>query len=149
MSIFLLPKGFSHDLNSILRKFWWGFPPNKSHNLTLLAWDNIYKPKSLSGLGIRSLDTMTLSLLGKLGWNLTIKKPMLWVQALAGKYLNFGQSFLNVAPRPLDSWLWKGLLKSRSIVEKGAYLAISVGSNINVWSDSWIPNLESFALSKS
>jgi hypothetical protein len=73
MSIFLLPKGFSQDLNSILRKFWWGFPPNKSHNLTLLAWDNIYKPKSLGALGIRSLDTMNLSLLAKLGWNLTIK----------------------------------------------------------------------------
>jgi hypothetical protein len=69
---------------------------------------------------------------------------MLWVQALVGKYLNFGQSFLNVASRPLDSWLWKGLLKSRSIVEKGACLAISMGSNINVWFDLWIPNLESF-----
>jgi hypothetical protein len=144
MSIFLLPKGFCQDLNSILRKFWWGFPLNKNHNLTLLAWDNICKPKSLGGLGIRSLDTMNLSLLAKLGWNLTIKKPMLWVKALVGKYLNFGQNFLNVAPKPLDSWLWKGLLNSRSIVEKGACLAISMGSNINVWSDPWIPTLESF-----
>ena len=144
MSIFLRPKGFCQDLNSILRKFWWGFPPNKSHNLTLLAWDNICKPKYLGGLGIRSLDTMNLSLLAKLGWNLSIKKPMLWVKALAGKYLNFGQNFLNVVSRPLDYWLWKGLLNCRSIVEKGAYLAISMGSNINVWSDPWIPNLESF-----
>jgi hypothetical protein len=144
MSIFLLPKGFCQDLNSILRKFWWGFSPNKNHNLTLLAWDNICKPKSLGGLGIRSLDTMNLSLLAKLGWNLTIKKPMLWVEALTGKYLNFSQNFLNVAPKPLDAWLWKGLLNSRSIVEKGACFAISMGSNINVWSDPWIPNLESF-----
>lgn len=82
MSIFFLPKGFSLELNAILRKFWWGFPQNKSHNLTFLAWDNICKPKSLGGLGIRSMDFMNQSLLARLGWKLTSKQPLLWVTAL-------------------------------------------------------------------
>jgi hypothetical protein len=87
MLICLLPKGFCQDLYSILRKFWWGFRQHKNQNLTLLAWDNICKPKSLEGLGIRSMDTMNQSLLAKLGWILTTTQPMIWVKACFGKIL--------------------------------------------------------------
>jgi hypothetical protein len=72
------PKVFSLELNAILRKFWWGFPHNKTHNLTLLAWDNNCKLKSLGGLGIRSMDFMNLSLLARLGWKLTSKQPLIY-----------------------------------------------------------------------
>jgi hypothetical protein len=37
MSLFYLPKSFCHNIDSILRKFWWGFPQDKSHNLSLLS----------------------------------------------------------------------------------------------------------------
>jgi hypothetical protein len=55
MSTFLLPKSFCESINAGLRKFWWGFPQDKRHSLSLLAWDNICQPKALEGLGIRSM----------------------------------------------------------------------------------------------
>jgi hypothetical protein len=144
MSIFLLPKGFCMELNAILRKFWWGFPQNKSHNLTLLAWDNICKPKSLGGLGIRSMDFMNHSLLARLGWKLTSKQPLLWVTALTSKYVKEGSDFLNTAFNPTSSWMWKGLMKARAVVEKGACLAISNGQHVNIWTSPWVPTCSSF-----
>jgi hypothetical protein len=37
MSLFFLPKSLFHDIDSAIRKFWWGFPQTKKHNGTLLA----------------------------------------------------------------------------------------------------------------
>jgi hypothetical protein len=118
MSIFLLPKSFCEVINSGLRKFWWGFPQEKKHNLSLLAWNNICQPKALGGLGLRSMEFLNNSLLARLGWKLTSNQPLLWVDALRGKYLKNGVSFLNASPNPVSSWIWKGLLKNRSVVQK-------------------------------
>jgi hypothetical protein len=41
MSIFLLPKSLCSDINNGLRKFWWGFPQDKKHNLSFLSWKSI------------------------------------------------------------------------------------------------------------
>jgi hypothetical protein len=45
MSLFLLPKNFCHDINSMLRKFWWGFPQDKKHRASLA---NNYHSPSIS-----------------------------------------------------------------------------------------------------
>jgi hypothetical protein len=37
VSLFLFSKNFCYDINSMLRKFWWGFPQDKKHNLSLLS----------------------------------------------------------------------------------------------------------------
>jgi hypothetical protein len=78
MSLFLLPKSFCKDIESNLRKFWWGCPMEKKHNLMLLGWNSISSPKSWGGLGIRPLESQNLSLLSKLGWNILSKENLLW-----------------------------------------------------------------------
>jgi hypothetical protein len=75
------------DPNSLLRKFWWGFPQDKNHNLSFSAWDNICKPKALGGFGIHTMEALNLSLLAKLGWKIITKHSLLWLAALFGKYL--------------------------------------------------------------
>jgi hypothetical protein len=35
MSSFLLPDGFCHKLDLAFKNFWWGFPKDKSRNLSL------------------------------------------------------------------------------------------------------------------
>ena len=84
------------------------------------------------------------SLLAQLGWKLTSNEPLLWVDALKGKYLQNGFSFLEVPSNPFSSWIWKGLLKNRKVVEKGARWSISNGENIPIWSSPWIPFLPNF-----
>jgi exonuclease III len=144
MSLFLLPKSFCAEINSILRKFWWGFPQEKKHNLSFLSWDSICQPKALGGLGICSMEFINNSLLARLGWKITSKAPLLWVEALSGKYLKNGTSFLDAQVCPVSSWIWKGLLKNRKVVEKGACWSISDGESIHVWNSPWIPSMPGF-----
>jgi hypothetical protein len=109
MSLFLLPRSLCASINSYIRKFWWGYPQDKNHCLSLLSWDNICKPKSSGGLGIRSMEAMNDYLLARLGWKMVSNQPLLWVDSLRGKYLKNGVSFLNASFNALSSWLWKGL----------------------------------------
>jgi hypothetical protein len=59
MSLFLLPKSFCVEINYILRKFWWGFPQEKKHNLSLLSWGSICQPKALGGLVFVPWNSLT------------------------------------------------------------------------------------------
>jgi hypothetical protein len=144
MSLFLIPKSLCSIINSGLRKFWWGYPQDKKHCLSLLSWKNICMPTALGGLGIRSMESLNNSLLVRLGWKLTSNQSLFWVKSLRGKYLKNGISFLNAPYIPSSSWLWKGLLKNRRIVEKGACISISCGINVDVWNSPWIPLMPNF-----
>jgi hypothetical protein len=77
MSLFLLPKYFCSEINTLIRKFWWGFPQDKNHNLSFLSWDNICSPKALGGLGLHSMEFQNSSLLAGLGWKMTTNQPLL------------------------------------------------------------------------
>jgi hypothetical protein len=143
MSPFPLPKHFCYDIDMMLQKFWWGFPQDK-HNLSLLSWENICKPKALGGLGICSIEFLNNSLLARLGWKLLYEESLLWVEALSGKYLSNGISFLVVDVKPQSSWTWKGLLKNRKLLLKGACWSISKGDFIDVWKSPWIPSMPCF-----
>lgn len=143
MSFFLLPKPFCLQLNSALRKFWLGFPLDKKHNLTLLGWVKVCSPKAVGGLGLRTMGTHNSSLLAKIGWKLLLNKDLLWVKALAAKYLHW-INFLTVLASPSDSWLWKGILKFWSIIQEGACCSVSSDRHINIWQDPWIPSILGF-----
>jgi hypothetical protein len=144
MSLFFLPKSLCLEINSILRKFWWGFPQDKKHNLSFLSWEKICQPKALGGLGICSMEFINSSLLARLSWKMLSNEPLLWVEALKGKYLKHSISFLDAPSNPSSSWIWKGLIKNRKVVAKGACWSISDGSNINIWDSPWIPSMPSF-----
>jgi hypothetical protein len=118
MSLFYLPKSFCHNIDSILKKNWWDFPQDKSHNLSLFSWDKIYSPKAVGGLSLRSLEYQNISLLSKLGWNMLHDRGLFWVEVLVSKYLR-NEQFFNSKPSPTDSWLWKGILKCMPFVQKG------------------------------
>ena len=137
MSLFLLPKALCSAINSRLRKFWWDFPQDKKHCLSLLSWDNICRPKSLGGLGIRSMAFLNNTVLARMGLKMVSNQPFLWVDSLRGKYLKNGVSFLHAPPNPLSSWLWKRLLSNRRVVEKGACISIPIGCMVDVWKYSF------------
>jgi hypothetical protein len=63
---------------------------------------------------------------------------------LRGKYLKHGISFLDAPSNPSSSWIWKGLIKNRKVVEKGACWFISDGTYIHIWDSPWIPSMPSF-----
>lgn len=52
--------------------------------------------------------------------------------------------FLECKPKSSNSWLWKGLLKTRVLLSKGICYQIFNDISINVWSQPWIPTMENF-----
>lgn len=41
-----------------------------------------------------------------------------------------------------DSWCWKSLLISRTLLEKGIKKRVGDGESINIWIDRWLPGTE-------
>lgn len=54
-----------------------------------MVWNNICKPKSCGGLGLRSISAMNSAMLGKIGWSLVSEPDKLWVKTLKAKYFSF------------------------------------------------------------
>jgi hypothetical protein len=143
MSLFKFPTNLCKDLDTAARKFWWGFPANKTHNLSLLSWKKICSPKSFGGLGFRLMGEHNSALLAKLGWKILNKENLLWVHATRGKYLR-NLDLLETPNNPTASWIWKGILSNLDIVSAGACRTISSDSMLNVWESPWVPSLPQF-----
>ena len=82
MSTFLLPTSLTFTLDRIFKKNWWGFPKDKSRNLSLKSCSSICLPKEDGGLGFRHMHEFNLSLITKLRWKLMSNADCLWVNQL-------------------------------------------------------------------
>ena len=78
--------------DGMCRGFQWRVDPNKTYFICLKAWDMIYKPKFIRGLGFKLFKYINTTLLAKLAWNIAIELKALWVKCFQDKYvkrLNF------------------------------------------------------------
>jgi hypothetical protein len=126
MNSFLLPISFSYSLDIILKNFWWGFPKDKSKNLSLKSWSSICLPKEEGSLGFRRMHEFNLSLIANLGWKLLSNTDCLWVKQLKKKkkYIKYGDFISSPIPSSA-SRLWKGIKKIKSFLSMGACLRVS------------------------
>jgi hypothetical protein len=107
MSTFLLSDKFCHKLDIAFKNFWWGFPKDKTRNLTLKSWASLCLPKDQSGLGFRLMKDINLSLIAKLGWKLLTNHDSLWVSFFKAKYIKY-ENLLS-CPLGFGSFLWNGI----------------------------------------
>ena len=143
MSSFLLPISVTSSLDKMFKNFWWGFPKEKSRNLSLKSWRSICLPKSDGGLGFKRMHDFNLSLVAKLGWKLLSSSNCLWVNQLLSKYVKYGD-FLSSPTPSTASWLWKGIQKIRPIIQEGACLRVSRFSSGPIWTSNWVPTIPHF-----
>jgi ribonuclease HI len=143
MSSFLMPISFSSSLDRIFKNFWWGFPKDKTRNLSLKSWSSICLPKEEGGLGFRRMHEFNLALIAKLGWKLISNLDCLWVKQLQNKYIKYGD-FISSPVSSSASWLWKGIQKIKPIISAGACLRVSKTSSAPIWSSNWVPTIPSF-----
>jgi hypothetical protein len=149
MSSFLLPNSFCNALDRIFKNLWWGFHPKKARNLSFKAWDSLCLLKSFGGLGLRRMRDVNLALISKLGWKLHTKPATLWTTQLQGKYLKTCSFLSPTSPSFSSSWLWKGILKSKHLISKGACNKIHSFSSLPIWGSPWIPTIPAFTPSLS
>lgn len=70
MGVFLLPVSLCQDLEKVMCKYLWRIDSKKDKGIHWLRWNNLYKRKSIGGMGFRSLRDFNVTLLGKQGWRL-------------------------------------------------------------------------------
>jgi hypothetical protein len=105
MSTFLFPDSICNSLDRHFKNFWWGFPKEKSRNLTLKSWRSICMPRAQGGLGIRDMKSTNLALLTKLGWTFLNEAPKVWVKQLYQKYISY-RNFLSAPSSSSAFWFW-------------------------------------------
>jgi hypothetical protein len=142
MSSFLLTDSLCHKLDTTFKNFWWGFPKDKSRNLSLKSWHSLCLPKDQGGLGFRLMKDVNISLISKLGWNLLTNHSSIWVSLFQQKYIKYGN--LLSSPFSSGSWIWNGIIAIVPLLSRGACFLPCKNSSLPIWTSPWIPTLAQF-----
>ncbi|CAK8562737.1 unnamed protein product [Lathyrus sativus] len=111
LTCFPFPKTVLQKIESICRIFLWtgGFKGNRK---ALVAWKQIYNPRSHGGLNIVDIEVWNKSTIMKLLWNLSGNEDSLWVKCVQTYYLK-NKDLMEIQCKKNDSWIMKGILNLR------------------------------------
>jgi hypothetical protein len=135
MSIYLLPKTITNEIDKIRRTFFWkgGGTKRKYH---LIKWVKVCKSKKKGGVGIKNLTKLNINFLCKWWWRLE-QEEGLWQELVKNKYL-YKDSIHTVSHKLHDSPIWYDLLKVKGIYLEGRIVKIENGKKTRFWEDSWL-----------
>ncbi|XP_024976218.1 uncharacterized protein LOC112514118 [Cynara cardunculus var. scolymus] len=103
MSVFLLPSGIIHDIESIFRKFLWA-PRDDLRGRCRLSWDVVCRLLDAGGLGIKRLSIWNRALLVKHVWDVVRRRDSLWVSWIYGQYLRSSHFWMIGDGRATNAW---------------------------------------------
>lgn len=82
---FLIPKTCLSAIETLMRKFLWGYKEGKK--IHTVAWATICRPKSNGGLGLRNIFSINKACLMKQAWAIAAKEDNLWIKWIHSRYL--------------------------------------------------------------
>ncbi|KAL0430792.1 UNVERIFIED_CONTAM: putative mitochondrial protein [Sesamum radiatum] len=141
MSVFRIPDGLLHEIESMIAKFWWNSVENR--RIYWLSWDQLCTSKFRGGLGLRDLRAFNSAMLAKQFWRLLVYPKSLVGQVLRARYYP-GLSILKAEPGSRPSFTWRSILSSKALIRAGYRWRIGDGRTSRIWIDPWIPRLPSF-----
>ena len=116
--------------------FLWSGSPNQTHKAKV-AWGDLCCPLEEGGLGIRKLRDSSKVFALSLIWRIISKKSSLWVSWIQ-QYLLRQNSFWEVREDAKSSWIWRKLLKLRSLAYQFTRVEVKDGRNAFFWFDNWL-----------
>lgn len=136
-NIFMLPMSVIGSIERVLRQFLWK-GPELGRGGSKVLWEDVCRPKSEGGLGIRLLVDCNKAALLKHIWILFTDKESLWCRWIHSNFLK-RKSFW-IAPVPTSSsWAWKKILFLREEFHCMFQWRIGCGAEVSFWFDSWHP----------
>ena len=94
-------------------------------------------------MGFRHLHSFNLALLGKHGWNLLSQPYSLVARLLKAKYYphdGFFEAKLGHNP----SFIWGSVWVARRVITTSSRWRLGNGTDVNVWPDPWIKDIQNF-----
>ena len=137
MSCFKLPSGLCHDIEALIRRFFWG-QRGDGRKVHWIRWEDLCKPKSQGGLGFKDLSHFNDALLAKQTWRLLHDKTSLFYRVFKAKFFP-NCSVMEAASQSSASYAWKSIIRGREVIRKGAIWRIGNGKSVDIWRDRWLP----------
>ncbi|KAL0003476.1 hypothetical protein SO802_017257 [Lithocarpus litseifolius] len=136
MSCFKLPSSLCHEIEILIRKFWWGQRSNR-RKVHWVKWHSLCRAKQDGGMGFRELQKFNDALLAKQVWHLATNQTSLFHRFFKSKFFPHGSIFDAKCNR--GSFAWKSILKGRDTIRRGLKWGVGDGRAIKVFKDQWIP----------
>ncbi|KAJ8428721.1 LOW QUALITY PROTEIN: hypothetical protein Cgig2_020942 [Carnegiea gigantea] len=111
-----LPRSLFDEVDRKVRRFLWG--DNETHRkMHHVSWNQILKPKSMGGLGLKAMRQTNSAFLAKL--RLLIERDKLWSQVVRAKYCD-GRCDINMfTTKSNASNAWKGMVENAKYIREG------------------------------
>ncbi len=142
MSCFQLPKVLCTEMESLIRKFWWGQRGDEA-KMSWVGWKTLCLSKIKGGM--RDLHAFSMALLAKQGWRLLHNLESMVYKVYKAKYFPTGnllQSHIGHNP----SYAWRCIWNALEIVQQGSQWRVGDGISINIWEDRWLPSPSTYKM---
>lgn len=98
------------------------------------------EPKSLGGLGIKSLQSMNLVMLTKWLWKYATDPSFLWALVIQDHYFRRGRSWTKGQSKfSFTGPIWRNILRQSSFLCSNTKVMLGDGRDCLFWMNSWSP----------
>ncbi|WMV33863.1 hypothetical protein MTR67_027248 [Solanum verrucosum] len=104
-SVFILPQSVVKEVDKKCREYLWGSNEVK-RKVSLVSWKKVCFPKRQGGLNIKGCGKWNVASVGKLLWQLAMRKESLWMKWVHGIYIKADTVWSHRAPVD-SSWYWR------------------------------------------
>ena len=137
MGCFKLPSTLCHEIEIMVRKFWWGQRGGR-RKIHWVRWDDLCRQKNDGGMGFKDLTLFNEAMLAKLAWRLLHDDNSLFFRVFKARFFPSG-TILDAKDSASASYAWRSILKGRDVIQKGALWRVGDGQQIRIWKDNWLP----------
>ena len=137
MSCFKLPKGLILELETLIRKFWWGYD-GSNKKVHWVKWERLCEDKGKGGMGFKDIEKFNDSLLAKLVWRMINNPESLCHRVFKARFFP-DCSIMDAKESTTGSYAWKSILSARDVIRKGMVLRTGNGNSIRIREDRWLP----------
>ncbi|CAN1140307.1 Putative ribonuclease H protein At1g65750 [Linum perenne] len=104
----------------------------------LVSWDQVCKPKSKGGLGLRLARHLNMAFMAKLAFRFVQNPDELWAKVLHSKYFREVGGSLRPRNAKSQSRQWRDIDKAWGFMLEGARFGIGNDRDTKFWSDRWL-----------